>query len=71
MIFVSTDPRDPAPTPEQMGALRLVEDMAEMLVSLANSEGVVVTIEQKPLRPLAMGHYKSVPTVRLARVRAK
>lgn len=70
MIFLSTDPRDPAPTTEQLTALAAVHKVAEHLMCLAERIGVVVTIEQKPLQPLAMGNYESVPTVRLARVRA-
>ena len=37
------------------------------LVQAATLAGMVITVEQVPLRPLAMGHYKSVVTVRPAR----
>lgn len=40
---------------------------AEELVRRAVKEGVVLTIEQVPLTPLAMGHYYTVASVRLAR----
>lgn len=57
-------------TPEQLAALELVQHAAARLVRLAESKGVVVTIEQRPLRPLAMGNYETVPSVRLMRERA-
>lgn len=59
------------PTAEQLAALEIVQHMAARLVKLAESKGVVVTIVQKPLRPLAMGNYETVPSVRLARERAQ
>jgi hypothetical protein len=42
-----------------MQANQLVEDAARL--------GVVVTIEQQPLLPLAMGHYETVVSVRRVR----
>lgn len=40
---------------------------AEMLVTLAEAHGVVLTIERKPLAPFAMGHSEHVIEVRPAR----
>lgn len=47
--------------------LETIETKARNLVALAQSWGVVLTIEQKALEPLAMGNYSSVVTVREAR----
>lgn len=33
----------------------------------AAARGVVVTVEQRPLQPFAMGHYETVVSVRMAR----
>lgn len=41
-----------------------VKATAEMLVAEAERQGLVLTIEQAPLKPLAMGHYKTVVSVR-------
>jgi hypothetical protein len=43
---------------------------AQALVQLAERVGKVLTIEQRPLQPLAMGHYETVVSVRQARERA-
>lgn len=40
---------------------------AEALVAEAKRHGVVITIEQRPLKPLAQGHYETVVSVRAAR----
>lgn len=40
------------------------------LVEAARLAGMVITVEQVPLQPLAMGHYKSVVSVRAARNRS-
>lgn len=40
------------------------------LVEAARLAGMVITVEQRPLKPLAMGHYESVVSVRAARERA-
>jgi hypothetical protein len=40
---------------------------AEALVRRAADIGSVLTIEQRPLTPLAMGHYETVVSVRAAR----
>ena len=41
--------------------------MAEQLVKLAAKDGFVVTVEQRPLKPLAMGNYETVVEVRPSR----
>jgi hypothetical protein len=41
---------------------RIVADMAR--------QGLVLTVEQRPLQPLRMGHYETVVSVRPARARA-
>lgn len=43
---------------------------AKALVSVAKQRGLVLTIEQRPLQPLAMGNYETVVDVRPARVRS-
>lgn len=48
-------------------ALADVQHAAELLIRTAEDIGVVLTIEQVPLEPLAMGHYKTVARVRIAR----
>lgn len=40
----------------------------EKLVRVAAQDGFVVTVEQRPLVPLAMGRYETVVEVRAARV---
>lgn len=47
-----------------------VEALAHELVAEAERRGVVVTIEQVPLQPFAMGHYRSVVSTRPARPKA-
>lgn len=47
-----------------------VEDIrakAQLLLADATLAGVVLTIEQRPLKPLAMGHYETIIAVRRAR----
>lgn len=44
---------------------------ANLLVQQARRHGLVLTIEQRPLQPPAMGHYQTVVGVRRARVRAE
>ncbi len=41
--------------------------MACQLVRLCELEGLVLTVEQRPLQPLAMGHYETVASIRPAR----
>lgn len=59
------------PAPRSDEALQLIADGAARLISQANDLGVVLTVEQKPLRPLAMGHYETKFSVRAARERAQ
>lgn len=40
---------------------------AEQLVADAARDGLVLTMEQRPLRPFAQGHYETVVSVRAAR----
>lgn len=47
-----------------------VEILAKAVVMLAEQQGMVLTIEQRPLQPLSMGHYETVVSVRPARVKA-
>lgn len=51
-------------------ALEDIGTAASMLANLARDAGVVVTIEQRPLEPLAMGHHYMHVSVRPARVPA-
>jgi hypothetical protein len=44
-----------------------VEGMAHHLVQRAEDQGLVLTIEQRPLKPLAMGHHETAISVRPAR----
>ena len=44
---------------------------ARALAMLADEVGAVVTIDQVPLPPLAMGHYRHVATVRARRGRSE
>lgn len=48
-------------------AQRMYADRLRSLVESAARDGFVLTIEQRALRPLAMGHYESVVSVRPAR----
>jgi hypothetical protein len=41
-----------------------VQRAAEALIAEAARLGLVVTIEQRPLQPLAMGHFETVAAVR-------
>lgn len=48
-------------------------DLAAATVALlaeAERQGVVLTVEQRPLRPLAMGHFETVFELRPARAKA-
>jgi hypothetical protein len=49
---------------ESAAPLETVRAMAEELVRAADELGIVVTIEQEPLAPLAMRNYKTVVHVR-------
>lgn len=52
---------------QQERDMHMVQIEAERLVRLAARIGVVVTSEQRPLTPLAMGNHESVVSVREAR----
>lgn len=58
-------PTPAAPTPSGI-KLELL-NQAQRLIATANLYGFVVTIEQTPLEPLAMGNYESVASIREAR----
>lgn len=47
--------------------VKQVREAAQELVDWATMLGFVITVEQRPLQPLAMGHYESVVSVRAAR----
>ena len=49
--------------------LEWIRGKAEVLVAEAATYGVVLTIRQKPLQPLAMGNYETVVKVRPSRER--
>lgn len=40
---------------------------ARHLVRICEREGFVLTVEQRPLQPLAMGHHETVTSIRPAR----
>lgn len=46
-----------------------IREAASAIVDFAKSQGVILTIEQKPLEPFAMGHYETVVSVRAARAK--
>lgn len=50
-----------------MGGPAYFQQAAQSLVAQAARFGVVVTIEQRPLLPLAMGHHETVVSTRPAR----
>ena len=43
-----------------------IKEAAERLVATAAEWGVLLTIEQRPLLPFAMGHYETIVSVRQA-----
>lgn len=47
-----------------------IDTLARVLVDSARQAGYVLTIEQRPLQPLAMGNYETVVGVRPARGRS-
>lgn len=51
--------------------MELYRNELELLIADAMKDGLVVTVEQRSLQPLAMGHYEHVVTVRLARERTQ
>lgn len=61
--WIRLAPRNCAPS-------KAVQMAAFELLRVAEQAGQVVTIEQVPLQPLAMGHYETVVHVRPARGKA-
>jgi hypothetical protein len=55
---------------EAIDAARVIIMAAESIVRHAAEAGFVVTIEQVPLTPLAMGHYATMVSVRRVRRQA-
>ena len=55
---------------EEAIRLQLLETLRD-LVRVCESLGYVPTVEQQPLKPLAMGHYRNVVELRLAREPAR
>jgi len=55
------------PLQRQQDAMAVVRTEASALLDYCARMGVVLTIEQVPLQPLAMGHYVSRVSVRQAR----
>lgn len=48
-------------------AVRMYRERAQALVCAARRDGLVITIEQRPLKPLAMGHHETTVAIRPAR----
>lgn len=57
-------------TPEQLIAQINWKNRAERLIAEAADDGVIITVDLVPNRPLAMGNYKQVVDVRPRRVLA-
>jgi len=57
-------------TPTQKEIQAYVHTQAAELAAFAAASGLVLTIERRPLLPLAMGHAETVVDVRPARVLA-
>ena len=55
------------PSPPAADDAEVIRQQAEGLVANAARLGFVITIEQQPLRPLAMGNHETVVSVRPAR----
>jgi hypothetical protein len=64
-FFTAETRETPAPTLQPVHQQFKVK--AEQLVADAAAAGVVITIEQRPLQPLAMRNYETVVSVRPAR----
>jgi hypothetical protein len=58
------------PSPPAADPVEVIRAKAELLLEDAAAAGVVLTIEQRALRPLAMGHYETVVSMRPARKQA-
>jgi hypothetical protein len=55
----------PVPPRPTLGGIALeLHKQAERLIATAKLYGFAITIEQRPLQPLAMGNYESVASVR-------
>jgi hypothetical protein len=63
--------QDEKPTPDQLYAMEVVLAWADQAAATAKALGVVLTIEQCPLKPLAMGNHETVVSVRPARKMAE
>jgi len=58
---------DTSPAPSRAGDIIALQMAAQHLIESARQRGLVVTIELKPIAPLAMGRYEMVYQVREAR----
>lgn len=72
LVTGAEQPRTPYKEParytgEGLTMEQILTNQAEDLINLADAAGFVVTIEQKPSMPLAMGNYETVASVRPAR----
>lgn len=54
-------------TAQDAAKLEAIKTQAEHLVAYAAKRGVILTVEQKPLEPLAMGNHETVVSVREVR----
>lgn len=57
-------------TPLDLANPESIKRCFNLLVEYAERDGFIVTVEQIPEAPLAMGNYKSMVTVRPKRTRA-
>lgn len=71
MQNVGVDPQYPNYCDPADYALEHIRLHAESVLKVAAELGVVLTIEQRPRQPLAMGNYEHVVSVRPARIQAK
>lgn len=72
MVTGAEQPRTPYKEParytgEGLTMEQILANQADDLINLADAAGFVITIEQKPKSPLAMGSYDTVASVRSAR----
>lgn len=72
LVTGAEQPRTPYKEParytgEGLTMEQILSNQAEDLINLADAAGYVVTIEQKPAMPLAMGNYETVTNIRPAR----
>jgi hypothetical protein len=59
---------DPVKVMTEADRVQYVRNLMKAALNIARDYGCIVTIENKPLRPLAMGHYESVVDVRVRNV---